>query len=96
MFYHEDETADSSRSFAKCLPDNTEAHPGRPQLHISIASFSLNIQLRVCVLMRRSYEGYVCTPPNPAAKVSFRTKLMILANSTKRRERLSREVAYPR
>jgi hypothetical protein len=96
MFYHEDGTADSSRNFAKCLPDNTGEHPGRPQLHISTASISLNTQLRVCVPMRRSYAGYVFTPPNPSAKVSFRTRLMILANSTKKRESLSREVAYPR
>ena len=46
--------------------------------------------------MRRFYAGYVCTSPKTAAKVTFRTKLMILANSTKRRESLSREVAYPR
>ena len=55
MFFHEDGEADSSRNFAKCLPDNTGEHPGRPQLHISIASIPLTLSYASkSVLMRRS------------------------------------------
>ena len=97
MFYHEDGAADSSETLLRVY-QTTRGQTAADRSFISLLLVSPwtlrygsdSMSLRPC------YAGYVCTPPNPAARVSFRTDLMMLENSTKRRERLSREIAYPR